>query len=127
MHRREAGAALVEAAIVFPFVILLVFGTIDIARGFFDAAKVQEAAEEGAFYVALHPNDTAGAVARAEEAISSPSFIGAVVITCPSSDQVSVTVSYTMDLITPFIVDSVDLTHTETARVLRSDPCVPLP
>lgn len=127
MSRREAGAALVEAAIVFPFLVLLVFGTIDIARGFFDAAKVQEAAEEGAYYVSLHPNDPAGAAARAEETVSSPSFNGAVVITCPSTDQVSVTVSYTMDLFTPFIADSIDLTHTETARVLSSDPCVPVP
>lgn len=129
--RHERGAALIEAAILIPFLLLLVFGVIDFARAFFDAAKVQEAAQEGAVYASLNPGEPADAIARAEEAISNPDFTGAVTVTCPSSDQVTVTVAYTFNLVTPIISNvfgpTLDLSHSETARVLSSDSCTPSP
>lgn len=129
--RKDLGAAVVEAAVVMPFVLLLVLGVADIARAYFVAASVQEAAEEGAIYAALNPGSPADAITRAEETIQSPDFTGAITVTCPATDQVSVTVSYTFTLITPFISNlfgpTFDLSHTETAQVLKSDPCTTSP
>ena len=122
---------MVEAAVLAPFLILLVLGVIDISRAYFDAAKVQEAAQEGAVYASLNPGDPADTIARAEETISSPDFSGTITVTCPATDQVSVTVTYNFNLITPIVSSiigsPVDLSHTETAQVLSSDACVPSP
>ena len=127
----EKGATLVEAAVVLPLLVLLAFGVADISRAYFDAAAVQEAAIEGVLYASLNPTDPATAVTLAEDTVSSPDFTGAVTVTCPSSTQVTVTVSYTFNLVTPIATNivgtSIDLTHSETARVLSSDACVPSP
>ena len=116
---------------VIPFLLLLVFGVIDIARAYFDAASVQEAAIEGALYASLNPTDPATAVTLAEDTVSAPDLTGAVVITCPASDQVTVTVNYTFNVVTPVVRNvigsSLDLSHSETAQVLSSDACVPSP
>jgi Flp pilus assembly protein TadG len=129
--RYDRGVALVEAAVIMPFVILLVLGVIDISRAFFDSAKVQEAAQEGALYASLNPTDSVGAVARAEETFTDPDFTGSITVSCPATDQVTVTVSYTFNLITPVIGNLVgstlDLTHSETAQVLTFDACTTYP
>lgn len=133
MRRRhnDTGAALVEAAFIIPFLLLLVLGTVDIARAFYDSAKVQEAAQEGAVYAALNPGSPANAVARAEETIQNPDFTGSITVTCPATDQVTVTVAYTFNLITPFVSNlvggSLDLTHSETAHVLSLSACTAYP
>ena len=126
----ETGAALIEAAIVIPFLLLLVLGVVDLGRAFFDSAAVQEAAQEGVIYAARNPGDPAGAIARAEDTIQSPDFTGSVTVTCPATDQVTVTVSYTFTLITPLIgnmIGDIDLTHSEVGRVLSSTACTPSP
>ena len=132
MHKTlgETGAALVEAALIIPFLLLLVLGVVDLGRGFYDAAAVQEAAQEGVIYASFNPGDPTGAIARAEDAIQSPDFTGSVTVTCPATDQVTVTVSHTFSLITPLIgniVGDIDLTHSETGRVLSSTACTPSP
>ncbi|HUF95695.1 MAG TPA: hypothetical protein VMO52_06395 [Acidimicrobiia bacterium] len=71
-------------------------------------------------------------VARAEETIQNPDFTGSITITCPATDQVTVTVAYTFDLITPFISNlfggTIDLTPSETAQVVSYQvPCTPYP
>ena len=128
---KERGAALVEAAIILPFLILLVLGTIDIARAFFDAAKIQEAAQEGAIYAATHPKIPLDTIQRTEETISTPDITGSVVVTCPATDQVTVTVSYTFNMITPIVRNiigpNLNLTHSETSRVLSDDACEGFP
>ena len=120
-----------EAAFIIPMLIMLVFGVIDVSRAFFDAAKVQEAAQEGAVYAALNPTQPADSVARAEETIQDIDFTGSVTVTCPATDQVTVTVSYTFELVTPVVKNMLgntfDLSHSETAQVLSSDACVPSP
>ena len=127
----ETGAALVEAAIVIPFLLLLVLGVVDLGRAFYDSAAVQEAAQEGVIYASFNPDDPTGTIARAEEAIQSPDITGSVTVTCPASDQVSVTVAHTFNLITPLISriagDSINLTHAETGQVLSTTACIPSP
>ena len=74
--RGERGVALVEFALLLPFVALLVFGTIDLGRGFNQQNRLKNASREGAAYAQLHPtrwdcpgvnNDIADAV-KAEDA-----------------------------------------------------------
>ena len=112
---------------IVPFLILLVLGVVDISRAYFDAAAVQEAAIEGALYASLNPTDPSTAITLAENTVSSPDLTGAVTLTCPDTDQVTVTVSYTFNLVTPIVSnivgDSIDLSHSETAKVLSSDAC----
>ncbi len=131
LPRAERGSVLTETALVLPFLLFLTLGVVDIGRAYFDAARVQEAAQEGVMYAALNPGSPTSAIARAEETNAKPDLTGAVSVTCPATDQVTVTVSYTFDLITPLIGNVVgsalDLSHSETAQVLSSDPCVASP
>ena len=48
MNQRSRGQALVEFALVFPFVALLIFGIIDLGRFAFTANSLNNAAREGA-------------------------------------------------------------------------------
>ena len=125
----DKGSALVEAAAIIPLILLLSLGVIDVARAFFESAKVQEAAQEGAYYASLNPVDPSEAIARAEDAIQVPDFTGTVTVTCPTQDQV--TVVHTFNIITPIasniIGNTIDLTHAQTARVLTADACSPSP
>ena len=127
----DKGSALVEAAAIIPLILLLSLGVIDVARAFFESAKVQEAAQEGAYYASLNPVDPSEAIARAEDAIQVPDFTGTVTVTCPTQDQVTVTVVHTFNIITPIasniIGNTIDLTHAQTARVLTADACSPSP
>lgn len=54
------GQSLVEIALVLPVVLLLMLGTIDLGRCFFDYIEIRNAAFEGARYGARNPSDTAG-------------------------------------------------------------------
>lgn len=129
---RERGAALVETAIVLPLLLLIAVGIADLGRAYSTLASVQEAAEEGAIYAAFHPDDPAGARQASVGAVGFPPLeLADVVVSCPGVDQVAVTVSYSMPLITPIMSQiaggSLNLTDTEVAHTLKSDPCVPSP
>ena len=129
MRPRETGASLVETALILPFLLLLTLGVIDISRAYFDAAKVQEAAQEGVVYASLNPDSPDDAVARAEDTIANLDFDGDIAVTCLSDDQVRVTVTHEFTLITPFIAsivgETIDLSHSEVAHVLSEDACQP--
>lgn len=58
------GQGIVELALAFPLLLLLLLGTIDIGRVFFDYIELRNAVREGAGYGARMPNDTAGIVSR---------------------------------------------------------------
>jgi Flp pilus assembly protein TadG len=60
--RGSRGAALVEFALVFPVLALLVLGTVDAGRAYITWNQAKNAAREGAAYAQLYPNrPTAGA------------------------------------------------------------------
>lgn len=50
------GAALVEFALVFPLIALLVLGTVDVGRAYITWNQAKNAAREGAAYAQLYPN-----------------------------------------------------------------------
>ncbi len=68
LHREQA-QSLVEFALLLPFLLLLVLGTVEIGRSFRTYIMLNNAAREGAGWLARHPTDSAGARALvAEEA-----------------------------------------------------------
>jgi Flp pilus assembly protein TadG len=56
LRRDQRGTALVEFALLLPFVALLVFGTIDLGRGFTQQNRLKNATREGASWAQLHPS-----------------------------------------------------------------------
>src|SRR5690349_4306536 len=62
-ERRERGQGLVEFAISVPFMLLILLGTIDMGRVFFNYIEMRQAAVEGATYGSRKPTDTAGITA----------------------------------------------------------------
>lgn len=115
----EKGAATVEFALFAMFLILLVCGIVDLGRGLYTAIALEEAVQEGAIYAAF-TDDVAGTPVTGDDirnrvvaSTSSPQLtIGDVSVTCvdqartkQSGSRVTVEVSHTVDLITPFISD----------------------
>jgi Flp pilus assembly protein TadG len=54
------GQSLVEMAIALPVLLLILLGTIDLGRVFFDYIGLRNATTEGATYAARDPTDTSG-------------------------------------------------------------------
>ena len=117
--RAEKGAATVEFALFAMFLVLLVSGIVDLGRGLYTAIALDEAVQEGAIFAAF-TDDVVGTPvtgddikARVVASTSSPQLaVGDVTVTCvdqarskQSGSRVTVEVSHTVDLITPFISD----------------------
>jgi Flp pilus assembly protein TadG len=61
---RMCGQSLVELAVTLPLLLLIMLGTIDIGRAFFDYIEMRNAVFEGARYGARFSTDTAGIQSR---------------------------------------------------------------
>jgi Flp pilus assembly protein TadG len=59
-HGRSSGQSVVELAICMPVLLLLLLGTVDMGRVFFDYIEMRNAVVEGATYGSRHPGDTGG-------------------------------------------------------------------
>ncbi len=57
-NKRESGQSLVELALSFTFILLILSGAVDIGRAFFSYIAIRDAAQEGAVYGALYPDAT---------------------------------------------------------------------
>lgn len=113
-HRRldgDAGTALVELALILPFLAVLVFGTFDVGRGFSLENRLTNMAREGAFAAQYDPCDTTAVEAAAR---SEDPGVGAVDVSvtrpgggsaCGASagDEVRVTVSRSLTVMTPLV------------------------
>ena len=117
--RAEKGAATVEFALFAMFLVLLVSGIVDLGRGLYTAIALDDAVQEGAIFAAF-TEEIAGAPvtgadieARVVSSTSSPQLTtDDVTVACAaqtrskqSGSRVTVQVSHTLDLITPFISD----------------------
>jgi Flp pilus assembly protein TadG len=87
----EHGASLVETAIMLPFFLLLLFGTLDFGRAYFLATEVAGAARAAAEYGAQNPTDTTGITKVATaDAPDVPSLsVGTPTYGCECSDGTS--------------------------------------
>jgi len=64
-NRGERGQSVVEVAIGFPILLLLLVGTIDFGMGIFSYSILRDAAQEGAFYGSFNPTNKADIENRA--------------------------------------------------------------
>jgi len=60
----KSGQGIVELALSLPLLLLLMLGTIDIGRVFYDYVQLRNAVREGAGYGSRMPTDTAGITLR---------------------------------------------------------------
>ena len=107
-RRSERGQSLLEFALVLPVLLIVLAGVLDLGRLYFAYVAVTDAAGEGAAYAAIHPDDTAEIIARAQEATGGMVEIDEDMVTIvdnPSglSQAISVEVSYEFTLATPLI------------------------
>jgi hypothetical protein len=102
-HGVERGQNLVEFALVFPILFLVLLAIFDMGRITYFASALHNAAREGARYGSLFPDDPDGVITRVEEtALGIPvDELDVIVTTSPLTIQVSA--AYTMPFITPVI------------------------
>jgi Flp pilus assembly protein TadG len=65
-HQKERGQSMVELALTITFLMVLLAGTIDMGRAFFTWLALRDAAQEGASYGSIRPNDASGVITRTE-------------------------------------------------------------
>ena len=143
----ERGQSLVELAASLVVLLLLLSGVLDIGRAFFTFVTIENAAGEGALFAAYHPtwvtyDDAVGGGASSPEynnvtyraAHESPTGVvdwsrAVVSVDAPvlsAGQPVTVTVSYSYTLLTPFIgnivgSDSLPLNATAAQMILSVD------
>jgi Flp pilus assembly protein TadG len=71
-RRAQSGQALVEFAIFVTLLFLLIAGVADFGRAFLYFNALRDAAEEGAFYGSIDPDDTSGIEQRVRASSDSP-------------------------------------------------------
>jgi len=62
---RERGQSLIELALAVPLLMLILLGTIDLGRMYFDYIQIRSAVIDGALYAARNPGNDAGAIDEA--------------------------------------------------------------
>jgi len=112
-HRRqekENGQSLLEMALILPVLIIILAGVLDLGRLYYAYVSVTDAAAEGAAYAAMHPEQSSRdeVLKRAQEASKGLVQVdpNAVQVDCPtvaSGAPITVTVSYSFTVATPFI------------------------
>jgi hypothetical protein len=106
--KRARGQSLVEAALALPVLIMLMLGLLDFGRAYYTLVALRDAAEEGASYAAISPEDANGVRLRASEASRQlvPIDPRDVHVIYPPVLQVgvpiTVTTQVTLELYTPF-------------------------
>ncbi len=103
-HQRERGQDLVEFAIIFPILFLILMGIFDLGRATYYNAAIYNAAREGARYGIVAPDDIAGIDTATRRLLIGlgPADI-TVTPTFPDEDTIQVVVEYQMTLVTPVI------------------------
>lgn len=92
----ERGAALVEFALIFPILLLLVFGIVEFGRGYHAKSTLTHAAREGVRAAALGSGDPA-TIARDAAANIAPGDITVIVTPNPCTPGLPVTVRLEYD------------------------------
>jgi len=68
----EQGQSLIELAISFIVLMVLLAGVVDLGRAFFTYMTMRDAAQEGAAYGSLYPLDSTGIINRVRQASNMP-------------------------------------------------------
>ncbi len=108
-HKRERGQSLVEVALLFPLLLILLLGLLDFGRAYYAMVSIRDAADEGASYAAINPDDLDGIRRRAAEATVGLIEVEEtdIFVSYPDGQAlgspVVVRVDYEMTLFTPFV------------------------
>ncbi len=138
----ERGQSLVELAISLTFIFLLLSGAITFGMAYFSYLSINDAAQEGALYGSLKPDDLTGIINRVQATSTSPVNLsqipdsqivvtynngkdcqGSVPATNGVTNTITVTVTYTYQIFMPFISkaigsNTIPLTGTATNSIL---------
>lgn len=141
LGHHSRGQSLVEFALILPLFVLLLVGVFDIGRAFFAYIAISNAAREGARVYTFWPDkitvadiNTAVYTEIGTSTVVDPTKIVlpirikcgdpftdvssvAGIITCPSEEPISVTITYTQDLILSFFLPK-NLTLVRTAEMM---------
>ena len=71
-NEKESGQSLVELAVSFTLIVLVLAGAVDFGRAFFALIALRDAAQEGVIYASVHPDDVDGIQQRVQESSDSP-------------------------------------------------------
>ncbi len=104
---KERGQSMLEFALTLPVLLIVLAGLLDLGRLYFAYVAVTDAAGEGASYAAIHPDNTAEIVARAQDATGGmveidPDMVD-VYQPADLDQAIAVDVTYEFALATPLI------------------------
>ena len=105
-RRQSRGQSLVEAALTLPVLVLLMVGLLDFGRVYYTVVALRDAADEGAVYAAMNPNDLNGIRMRAVDASPAlvtinPANVQRFAPTLQVGQPITVTVTFDLELYTP--------------------------
>ena len=146
--RPERGQSLVELAISLTFIFLLLSGAVTFGMAYFSFLSLNDAAQEGALYGSLKPDDTVGICNRVRETSTSPVDLSQFTcdpsqikitynnnLTCQGSvggvaNTITVKVTYTYHIFMPFISaaiggNTIPLTGSATDTILTPQSTSP--
>lgn len=108
--RNEDGAAAVEFALILPVLLLVLIGIIEFSLAFNAQLSLNQAAREGARYMAIHNNSSAAATAASNAAgrlapasVNTTFSVTGGGTSCSAGKQVTATTSYTLTTVTGFL------------------------
>jgi Flp pilus assembly protein TadG len=134
--KADHGAALVELALLVPFLLLLFIGAIDFGRAYYVGLQVANAAHAGAEYGSQYPSDTPGITSAAQNAVPNlPTLtVQAPTYGCECSDGSSYTASCTISPTCTAtgnrgtnVVNVVTVTTSAVYRMIVPWPAIPAP
>ncbi|MGB7874974.1 MAG: TadE/TadG family type IV pilus assembly protein [Anaerolineales bacterium] len=112
LRRGERGQSLVELAISLTVILILLAGAVDFSMAYFSFSAMQDAAQEGALYGSINPDDEDGIETRVRNASSNPvnladtSLVDVIVTVAEpgcEGDDVKVEVIYDYPISMPFV------------------------
>lgn|SRR5574341_104478 len=136
--KSERGQSLVELAISISILIFLLAGAVEFGMIFFQYVQLRDAAQEGALYGSLHPDQFAAIEARVRGASSSPIDLADASVTvnpeligngnaCETTgNAIKVTVSFDHQVFMPFMATFIGSTIPLDASVtdtILQPPC----
>ena len=137
-HRKDRGQSMIEMALVLPLLLLLMFGIIEGGRLFSSYVELQNHARDGARYASIKSGelDTTAKIIQWRDDTLTPRIEGNLALLDPANlsveltkssmgttdEWMEVTLTYTLELITPFIgdilaTDEVNNTMDLTAKI----------
>jgi Flp pilus assembly protein TadG len=127
LNRKEYGQSMIELAVAITFLMILVVGTLDLGRAFFTWLEMRDAAQEGASYGSICPNDENNVEARVRDNLN-PNYTSFVNIQIPNptiAHPITVTVDTRFPITTPLLgsilgTQTITITATINDSILSS-------